>query len=426
MSLTQRLYLFSVAGFGLLIIVFSILFWSWNALNITMEKVDYTQRVGEVVDQLQLNIFTRQVALSHKSSTTWLASQKRFTEVIDSSPLLTPQQQTLQNSIISQNGSLMILFKQIQQLSDQFPHSKIESHLNARLLTQIELIREDCLQLVSNAESSLRNVMSKLFYILAFILVSAVCGLTWGGISITRVFKSSIKEIQYGIDDILHGNYKKINLSEKSTEFSEFVEKFNAMSKQLAETTVSRDSLQTLIDGRTAALQIISNTDSLTNIANRRALFERGKVEFARTKRYPFKLALLMIDCDFFKKINDNYGHATGDQVLQHLCRTFEKAIRDVDFLARYGGEEFVVILPHCEEAGAIETAKRIQLALKNTPLLIDDLNLDVKVSIGIVINEGTHTTFEALLNDADKALLIAKNNGRNRFEIAQSSLNIK
>ncbi len=424
MGLTQRLYLFTVAGFGLMIIVFSILFWSWKSLNIAMEKVDYTQRVGEVVDQLQLHIFTRQGALSHQKSDTWLTEQKRFTEVISSAPALTAQQQTLQNSIMSQNGSLIILFKQIQQLSDQYTHNKIEAHLNVRLLTQIELIREDCLQLASSAESSLRYIMRKLFYMLALVLVLTFCGLTWGVIDVSRVFKSSIKDIQYGISDILDGNYKKIKLSKKSSEFSEFVEKFNAMSKQLAETTVSRDSLQALVEGRTEALRIISNTDPLTNIANRRALYERGEIEFSRTKRHPFKLALLMIDCDFFKKVNDSYGHLVGDQVLQQLCRTFEKEIRDVDFLARYGGEEFVILLPHCEEGGAIETAKRLQLALKNAPLLINKISLNVTISIGIAINEDKYATFEALLNDADNALFVAKNNGRNRFEIADSRLN--
>ena len=86
------------------------------------------------------------------------------------------------------------------------------------------------------------------------------------------------------------------------------------------------------------------------------------------------KLALLMIDCDFFKKVNDTYGHSVGDQVLQHLCRTFENVIREIDFLARYGGEEFVLLLPSCNEDGAVEMAKRIQLVLKNTPLMINEL----------------------------------------------------
>lgn len=423
MGLIQRLYLFTIAGLGLVIVVFTLLFWFLNALNSAMEKVDYTQRVGEVVDQLQLHIFEKKLNLSYQGTHDWLTDQERFLDVIEGAPILTPAQQTLQNSIISQNTSLIILFKHIQQVAEEFPKSNIESHLNTRLLAQIEVIREDCLELVANAEFSLRQVMQKLFYLIAFILLVTICGLTWGGISVGRVFKSSIKEIQQGVNAILNGHYTEIKLSQNSSEFGEFVEKFNAMSKKLSETTVSRDSLQKLVAERTEALRIISNTDSLTNIANRRALYERGEIELARTKRHPMPLALLMLDCDFFKKVNDTYGHLVGDKVLQHLCRTFERVIRNIDFLARYGGEEFVILLPNSDEAGAIEMAKRIQLVLKNTPLIINELNLHVTISIGIAISKDESTTFEGLLDQADRALFVAKDNGRNRFEVADSHL---
>ena len=132
MGLIQRLYLFTVTGIALVILVFSLLFWFLNALNSAMEKVDYTQRVGEVVDQLQLHIFEKKLNLAYPDSSDWLTDQDRFLAVIEAAPVLTPSQQTLQNSIINQNASLIILFKQIQQVSEQFPKSQIESHLNTR------------------------------------------------------------------------------------------------------------------------------------------------------------------------------------------------------------------------------------------------------------------------------------------------------
>lgn len=424
MGLIKRLYLFTFAGIILITIVMSLLFWFLNALNSAMEKVDYTQRIGEVVDQLQLHVFERETNLSYREAHDWFVDQERFMNLIQTAPILSSKQQTLQNSIVSQNASLIILFKHIQQVTEKFPESKISSHLNARLLMQIEVIREDCLELVANAEVSLRQVMQTLFYLIALILLVTVCGLVWGGISVSRVFRSSINEIQQGIRDIANGDYTEIKLSQNTSEFSDFVEKFNAMSKQLSETTVSRDSLQRLVAERTKALELISNTDALTNIANRRALYERGELELSRSKRHPIKLALLMLDCDFFKKVNDTYGHLIGDQVLQHLCRTFEKVIRNIDFLARYGGEEFVILLPSSDETGAIEMAKRIQLTLKNNPLVINELSLHVTVSIGIAISKYNSTKFENLLDAADHALLHAKKNGRDRFEVAESYTN--
>ena len=144
MGLIQRLYLFTVAGITMVIIVFSLLFWFLGALNNAMEKVDYTQRIGEVVDQLQMHVFERKVNLSYQDSQDWFVDQERFTAVIQRRQCSALNKQTLHNSIVSQNASLIILFKQIQQVTEKFPKSKIQSHLNARLLTQIEVIREDC------------------------------------------------------------------------------------------------------------------------------------------------------------------------------------------------------------------------------------------------------------------------------------------
>ncbi|PKF63757.1 hypothetical protein CW745_02645 [Psychromonas sp. psych-6C06] len=418
MGFTQRLYLFSFAGFGLMVIILSILAGSWNSLNIAMEKVDYTQRVSGAVNDLQLNIFTDQANRTPQKAADWFAGQRHFTNIISSVPTLTPRQQTLQNAIINQHSSIIILFRQVEYLVTDANKAEISDHLYARLLTQIELIREDCAQLAENAEAELRYTVLKLFYILAVVLITTVVGLAWGALNISQVFKSSIKEIEYGINNLSHGEYKEITLSQRSTEFNEFVEQFNKMSKQLAETTISRDSLQALVDERTAALEALSNTDPLTNVANRRALYKRGETEFLRSKRYPSPLALLMIDCDFFKKINDTHGHLVGDHVLKQLCRTFEKEIRDVDFLARYGGEEFVILLPHCETQGAIELAKRLQQALNSTTIETDNISLTVTVSIGIALSDDDDKTFEGLLNRADESMFLAKENGRNRYEI--------
>ncbi|WP_413701255.1 hypothetical protein ACLKMH_06050 [Psychromonas sp. KJ10-10] len=199
MGLIQRLYLFTITGFVLVMIVFSLIFWFLNALNSAMEKVDYTQQVGEVVDQLQLHIFEKKLNLAYPDTNDWLTDQERFLEIVEVAPLLSPSQQTLQNSIINQNASLIILFKQIQQVSQQFPKSKIESHLNTRLLAQIEVIREDCLELVANADQSLRQVMRKLFYLIAFILVVTACGLTWGAFQLDGSLNPQLERSSKGL-----------------------------------------------------------------------------------------------------------------------------------------------------------------------------------------------------------------------------------
>ena len=165
-------------------------------------------------------------------------------------------------------------------------------------------------------------------------------------------------------------------------------------------------------------LEQLSNTDPLTKVANRRALFERGNAEFSRTQRTKNKLTLILLDCDFFKNINDQYGHLFGDQVLQHICVVCSEEIRNIDFFARYGGEEFIIILPESELSGAIKTAARIQSSLANKAIVFEKTDVYVTLSVGICEITQQHRSFEEMIKDADTAMYRAKENGRNRIEV--------
>jgi diguanylate cyclase (GGDEF)-like protein len=291
-----------------------------------------------------------------------------------------------------------------------------------RFVIQVESIRESCRQLAAIVNVDLKQVIKQAFYSTVVVLIIGMVCLFWGSYIFARLFKSSIKDIQNGIDEVNSGHYRKIKLSYESVEFSSFVDKFNEMTEQLNKTTVSRDKCKKMVEDRTFELRKLSSTDQLTCIANRRALFDRGAMEFFREERHGGSLSLILLDCDHFKKINDTYGHLVGDKVLQHICRVVEKQIREVDLLARYGGEEFVIILPHCNLKGAEENAKRIMLALAANPVVIDGLSIKVTVSIGVATVLVTHSSFEQLLSDADKAMFNAKSKGRNRIELFEPS----
>jgi diguanylate cyclase (GGDEF)-like protein len=193
------------------------------------------------------------------------------------------------------------------------------------------------------------------------------------------------------------------------------------MNKKLSETTISLDLLQIIVDERTEKLTKQTNTDSLTNVANRRALYERGVLEFSRENRHKTDLSIIMLDCDFFKAINDKYGHMVGDKLLVHLCDICQKEIRDIDLLARFGGEEFIILLPDCNSNGANEIAVRIKNSLKHNNLKVNGKKIPVTVSMGITSASIAHKSFEELVNSADKAMYFAKDNGRNRIEIIDS-----
>jgi diguanylate cyclase (GGDEF)-like protein len=174
------------------------------------------------------------------------------------------------------------------------------------------------------------------------------------------------------------------------------------------------------VEDKTHILEQLSNTDPLTNVANRRALYQRGDMELSREQRTHHKLTVMLLDCDYFKQVNDNFGHQGGDKLLQHICKICNQEIRDIDFLARFGGEEFVIILPDCDINGGIEIANRIQNSLAKSSLTMKNQEVvNVTLSIGICTLSDKHTTFEQLINDADKSMYQAKMNGRNRIEVS-------
>jgi diguanylate cyclase (GGDEF)-like protein len=164
-----------------------------------------------------------------------------------------------------------------------------------------------------------------------------------------------------------------------------------------------------------ARLYTLATTDELTKAYTLRYFQLRLEEEIGRFNRYGQRLAVLMADLDKFKLVNDTFGHPIGDEVLKRFCQLVLDKIRDVDVLCRYGGEEFAVILPSTTPQGAYITAERIRKSLDESPILIDDSEVKVTVSIGIATCPDNAQTPKNIVLFADKALYRAKALGRNR-----------
>jgi len=190
--------------------------------------------------------------------------------------------------------------------------------------------------------------------------------------------------------------------------------------------------LEALVEERTGALEVandrlevLSNTDGLTGIANRRSFDHILTQEWNRGQRAGTPLALIMLDVDLFKHYNDHYGHLAGDGCLQALAQVLEKSVRRAgDLAARYGGEEFVVLLPDASEQDALETARHIQREILSLALPHAEPPLGiVTVSLGVVsLMPSRQRTPEFLVQQADTALYRAKQSGRNCIESATDS----
>jgi len=169
---------------------------------------------------------------------------------------------------------------------------------------------------------------------------------------------------------------------------------------------------------KTAAL-----VDSLTGIANRRSFLQDGELQLKRQAVDPHPIAVMLLDLDNFKSINDRFGHAVGDRVLQLFAKVGSNCMRGYDLFGRLGGEEFAALLYDTTRERALTIAEQIRSGFAEATREVDGKAVVATVSIGVVISQDAVLDLSALLAQADHALYRAKDNGRNRIEVASIEL---
>lgn len=186
---------------------------------------------------------------------------------------------------------------------------------------------------------------------------------------------------------------------------------------------VGQLALQTTNDVKDMAiLQHESITDALTGLKNRRYFDQRMSEEVALSLRHKLPLSLMLLDVDHFKKINDTYGHQIGDEVLSSLAKLISGMVRDSDIVARYGGEEIAIITPRTSKEEAALLAERLRdLIEKTTVAMVGTTQevVQVTVSLGICSLSAVITDKDALIEESDQALYLAKKYGRNRVVVS-------
>lgn len=177
-----------------------------------------------------------------------------------------------------------------------------------------------------------------------------------------------------------------------------------------------------LVDEKNNQLTLLATEDPLTGIKNARYFRENGARLIALSKRNGSPLALLYLDVDHFKLVNDRYGHHMGDEVLIALAQTVKSALRKTDVFARIGGEEFCVILPDTGAQGAQVMAEKLRSLIASQPISLDGETLAITVSIGVSELQGDDESMRPLQMRADTALYQAKNTGRNCVVLSEAN----
>ena len=199
-------------------------------------------------------------------------------------------------------------------------------------------------------------------------------------------------------------------------------EKEEAERRYLASIEQTAEQLELKVKDRTTQLEQaklsaehIARTDGLTGLNNRRAFYERGEDEFARTKRYGSPLTLVMLDIDHFKNINDTWGHAAGDEALRKIAEAITALLRETDFCGRVGGEEFGLLLPQTNREAGVALANRLRKRIHEIVIRHNEATINCSASFGVATCKSTTTNIDTLVASADRALYQAKQTGRNK-----------
>tara|TARA_R110002153_G_scaffold274267_1_gene448010 strand:- start:94 stop:1059 length:966 start_codon:yes stop_codon:yes gene_type:complete len=254
---------------------------------------------------------------------------------------------------------------------------------------------------------------------LLFAAFIAFCGIThfmgliniWHGYYyIEGIFKLATGLISLTTAIVLWKLTPKILLLPSATTLAQRNEELLKAKQELLEIN---QTLEVKIAERTNQLHVEANTDYLTGINNRRAIIKFLETEIERCSRYKRPCSIMMLDLDYFKQVNDQYGHQVGDDILVLVANAISDACRLADHVGRYGGEEFLIVLPESSEPEALELAERIRQTIATLKL---DIGLTLTVSIGVAsLSLETEVDSHAFIKQADDAVYKAKELGRNQ-----------
>lgn len=239
-------------------------------------------------------------------------------------------------------------------------------------------------------------------------------------VGLDRLVVRPVRTLQGAVRRMGEGNLSTRVPPLRGSELGELTDIINRMAGALQH---ERENLERAVSERTkelqeanARLERLAVTDGLTGVFNHRRFQEQLQGELLRSERHNRSMAVLMVDVDFFKKVNDAMGHPAGDELLRRLAEVLSRDLRQTDMIARYGGEEFGVILPETTKSEAMQVAERMRLAVESRINTADSTwPTRITVSVGVATYPEDGKSGEQVLTAADQAMYVAKRAGRNR-----------
>lgn len=321
----------------------------------------------------------------------------------------------LQHMLSAVDRLLLLSEKNISGPNDLTMNSSqslVSSRINMLLLS----MSEEVLVLLQRVQHHVQRAQEQIALGSSLVLALLSLSVTVLVLIFRHRFRGGLMSLVEGIRKVRHGELEGLVEAKYDDEMQEIADELSDMKFKLNDSMVSRDSLQREVERQTRqlkdqhdALKRLASTDSLTGLLNRRAFETQVKCAIARAKRTGTRAALLFIDLNDFKLINDSYGHEAGDVLLTTIATRLTGAVRATDLVARLGGDEFIVWLDLIDEDGKAEIAVKRIMALIDKPVSLDNQILQIKLSIGVAIYPNHSDSVEMLMKMADESMYKAK-----------------
>ncbi|MDE1231868.1 diguanylate cyclase domain-containing protein [Vibrio aestuarianus] len=419
-SLSRKLtLLFASTFFLVLLIVFSL----WSVLTEqehTKKELEDIIQIQQSVDLLRSQLWIFLQYSDDASLEQVEIAQQNLSEKLSNHHMMEKHITNLQRM----NTSLAVLLQQEKTLaSNQISQTASNSYINAKGLLHsrynmlVQSMTEELFYLqksvlIRSTDNQRATVVASALKLLFFSIL--VSGIAW---LILKRFKAGFATIKQGIFELAQGDLNsKIVSASLDAEFEALAAFFNRMKESLKITTITKDELQLEVERQTSELQkqkeqllFLSEHDPLTGLRNRRAFEKSLESAIIKANRTGVKLALLFMDLDNFKEINDSKGHSAGDEILKQVAIRIDASIRRSDFSGRLGGDEFVICLDLIDDYEFVYRKVRQVIQAIGQPIEFNDEVLYVGVSIGISYFPLQSENSHKLMKLADEAMYEAK-----------------
>ncbi|MCG9712298.1 diguanylate cyclase [Shewanella insulae] len=397
-----------------------------------LQELSQSMQLESAIDVLRSRLWALQEFQDKEVLTQTLAAHQQLKQKLAEAQFLAPTAKILTTNLNRQADSLSALLDLTRQQINTSPQRGITSArgmLTTRFNITIQSMSEDLTSLQHLVIDSLAEQQSQILSTTILFLLAGSIVVLLVTISTLKAFRESLHHMTIGIGRVSQGDLENPIEIVHSNELAQLAQKFNAMTRKLKETTIKKEALQGEVAAQTKQLKrqtqklkYVAEHDDLTGLYSRSAFERQIDTAIARCQRTQMHAAMLFIDLDKFKQVNDNLGHDNGDKVLLTAARRIQNSVRSSDICGRLGGDEFVVWLEPINDIAEVSLVIDKIIRQVSPPIICDRNSVSLTVSIGVAMYPGDEVSRLSLIKIADDNMYQAKQVNGNSYRFTEQA----